>query len=663
MVVMDKVERIKELTSLLNKYRNSYYNESTSEISDYEYDNLFDELKQLENETGIIISNSPTHTVGYEVKSELERVKHSHLMLSLDKTKSTDDLIKFSSGRDCILSLKMDGLTVLNTYDNGELIQSETRGNGEFGEIITHNARVFDNLPKNIPFERKFEIEGEAIITQSDFEKINVNGKYKNCRNLASGSVRQLDSNIAKDRHIKFIAWKIPFGVTAYSLGFEIVSKWGFEVVPYVKYNSLKDDINEKIEELKSIAKEKSFPIDGLVITYDNIEYGKSLGVTGHHPKHSLAFKFYDEEEQTILRDIDWTLGRTGILTPTAIFDPVELEGTEVSRASLHNISVMTNLGIAFKGQNISVYKANAIIPQIREADQTYVEFELSFGSNLLLPPAKCPVCNGETKIVKENDSEVLMCNNPKCSGKLIGKLSHFVSRNCMDIKGLSENTLELLVTRGYISSFVDVYRLEKYKKELSTLPKMGARSVSKLLQSIEDSRKTTLDKFLAALGVPLCGETTCKDISKYCHGSIDEFIFIVSNTILEFASIDGIGTTVVESLDDWWTENSEMVYELLEELELVIEEKEEINTGSDLTGLVVVITGTLNHFSNRDELKAKLESLGAKVGGSVTSKTTVLINNDVNSTSSKNKKARELNIPILSEEDFLKEYKICIDK
>lgn len=367
---MDKVKRIKELTEQLNQYRDSYYNNSESLISDKQYDYLFDELQALEKETSIVMSNSPTKTVGYEVKSKLEKVKHSHPMLSLDKTKSTDDLVKFSDGKDCILSLKLDGLTVLNTYNDGVLCQSETRGNGEEGEVITHNAKVFDNLPLNIPFDDKFEIEGEAIITQSDFEKINVNGEYKNCRNLASGSVRQLDSNITKNRHVRFIAWKIPFGVSAYSIGFEMAAKCGFEVVPYVKYNSNTDNIEEKIEILKSIAKEKSYPIDGLVISYDNIEYGKSLGMTGHHPKHSLAYKFYDEEVTTTLKDVEWTMGKTGVLTPVAIFEPVEIEGTIVEKASLSNLSIFKNtLGEhPFSGQEICVTKRNCIIPKIERA-------------------------------------------------------------------------------------------------------------------------------------------------------------------------------------------------------------------------------------------------------------------------------------------------------
>lgn len=371
---MNKTKRIKQLTKLLNEYRDAYYNRGESIISDYDYDNLFDELQKLEEETGIILSNSPTQTVGYEVKSKLKKVKHSHPMLSLGKTKSINDLIKFSNGEDCIISLKMDGLTVLNTYENGKLIQSETRGDGEEGELITHNAKVFDNLPLQINNTYRFEIEGEAIITKNDFELINSKlseeNKYKNPRNLVSGSVRQLDNKIAKERHVKFVAWKIPFGFTHFTEGFNFAQNIGFEVVPYVTYNSKTDDIGKKIEELKAIAEDKSYPIDGLVITYDNVEYGKSLGFTGHHPKHSLAFKFYDEEKSTTLKNIEWTMGKTGSLTPVAVFNDVEIDGTIVNRASLHNITILKEiLGNSFIGQKIYVSKRNMIIPQIESAE------------------------------------------------------------------------------------------------------------------------------------------------------------------------------------------------------------------------------------------------------------------------------------------------------
>ena len=647
---MDKIERLKELTEQLNRYRDLYYNNSESLISDKRYDDLFDELQLLEQETGIIMSNSPTKTVGYEVKSKLEKVKHSHPMLSLDKTKSTDDLVKFSDGRDCIISLKLDGLTVLNTYDNGVLRQSETRGNGEEGEIITHNAKVFDNLPLNIPFDRKFEIEGEAIITQSDFEKINTNGEYKNCRNLVSGSVRQLDSNITKNRHVRFVAWKIPFGVTTYSKGFEIAAQYGFEVVPYVKYNSKYDDIEKAIEVLKSIAKEKSFPIDGLVITYNNVEYGKSLGMTGHHPKHSLAYKFYDDIYPTKLLDVEFTMGKTGVLTPTAVFTPVEIDGTVVERASLHNISIMKELGITHKGQIVNVFKANQVIPQIDSVEPIDSDDEL----DVIEIPTKCPICGVTTEIVKDNESEVLICTNPDCRGKLLGQLSNFVGKNAINIDGLSVQTLQKLIDLGWVKSFPDIYHLFDHKEEMYKLDGFGKKSVDKLLDNIQKSRNTELSRFIYALSIPLIGRTASKEIAKACYDDITIFIgMIKSNQLYKLVNdIDGFGDTMLKSLCDYVKLHMSGIEALSEEF---IFAKRECNSSkSDLSGKTFVITGSLNHYKNRDELISVIESLGGKISGSVSSKTSFLINNDTESNSSKNRKAKELGIPIISESNFL---------
>lgn len=637
---LDKVKRIKELTKQLNQYRDSYYNNSISEVSDQEYDNLFDELKKLEEETNIVMANSPTQTVGYEVKSKLEKVRHSHLMLSLDKTKSVEDLVKFSNGRDCILSLKMDGLTVLNTYNNGVLCQSETRGNGDEGEIITHNARVFDNIPLNIPCNKKFEIEGEAIITQSDFEKININGEYKNCRNLASGSVRQLDNNITKNRHVRFVAWKIPFGLMTYTEGFRVAGDWGFEVVPFVKYNSKTDNIEEKIKELKSIAKEKSYPIDGLVITYNSIEYGKSLGMTGHHPKHSLAYKFYDEEVTTTLKDIEWSMGKTGELTPVAIFDEVELEGTTVSRASLHNISICKDLKLGV-GDEITVYKANQIIPQLRD--------NLTKSNNFIIPNV-CPICGGRTEIVKDNDTEALVCTNPNCKGKLLGKLSHFVSKNAINIDGLSEQTLQKFVDWGWLNSFKDIYYLSEHKEEMYKLDGFGKKSVDKLLESIKNSRNTTLDRFIYGLCVPLIGRTASKEIAKFFNYDYEKFR--TDGIVTHYSQIDGFGDNMNQSLHNYLRENHMMISTLGDEF--IFETKNESNNNVDLSNKTFVITGSLKRYKNRDELVNIIEQLGGKVSGSVSSKTNYLINNDVTSTSGKNKKAHDLGILIISEADFV---------
>ena len=646
----NKVDRIKELISILNKASDAYYNSGDPIMTDYEWDNLYDELAKLEEETGVIYLNSPTQIVGYEVKTKLEKVTHSHPMLSLGKTKSVNDLVKFSNGKDCIISLKMDGLTVLNTYEDGNLVQSETRGNGEVGELITHNARVFDNLPVSIDMDKKFEIEGEAIITKDDFDKINSklkdDEKYKNPRNLASGSVRQLDSKIAKDRHVKFVAWKIPYGFTRFTDGFKFAEKLGFDVVPYSRYNSKTDDINVIVEYLKDLSDEKGYPIDGLVITYDNVEYGKSLGMTGHHPRHSLAFKFYDEEEATKLKDIEWGMGKTGQLTPVAIFDDVEIDGTTVNRASLHNVSILKELRLGI-GDEITVYKANQIIPQLRENLTK---------SNTITIPTTCPICGEPTKIVKDNDSEVLMCTNDNCAGKLLGKLCHSVSKNALNIEGLSEATIQKFIDLGWLKSIRDIYYLYLHKIDMYKLEGFGRKSVNKLLSSIEDSRNTDLVRYIYAQSIPLIGHTASKAISKMCDGDLNTFIEHMSKGAKAFGKIDGIGSEMIKSLKKWWDIN---YLEFVDAATVFTFKKKEpvYISGTDLTGKVFVITGSLTQFRNRDEMKERIESLGGKVSGSVSAKTTALINNDIESTSSKNKKAKQLNVPILTENMFIEEY------
>ena len=653
---MDKIKRIKELITQLNTYRNAYYNNSESQISDYEYDNLFDELKKLEDETGVIMSNSPTQTVGYEVKSKLEKVKHSHPMLSLDKTKSVDDLRTFAGSNDCVLSLKMDGLTVLLTYENGELIQAETRGNGEEGELITHNAKVFENIPLQIKYTGRLEIEGEAIITYPDFENINSklseDEKYKNPRNLVSGSVRQLDSNVAAKRHIKFIAWKVPFienldEIHGGSLLFRLifVKELGFDVVPLLTYASNTsdyEDLEKMVDSLKNRAETSGFPIDGLVMAMNDIEYGESLGMTGHHPKHSIAFKFYDEEVTTTLRDIEWSMGKTGSLCPVAIFDSVEIDGTEVSRASVHNWSMVQDLELGI-GDTITVYKANMIIPQIadnltRSGTATY--------------PDECPICGGLTKIVKDNDTKVVVCDNPNCKGKLLGKLTHSVSKNALNIDGMSEATIEFLIERGWLSSIKNIYRLDYYREPWKEYDGFGDKSVDRLLDNIETSRKTTMARLLYSLSIPLIGKSASKDITNHCQNDIEAFVGLM-NEDYDFTVIDGFGTEMQKSLSSWWSDNRNEFMELLKEFEF--ESTYEVVTDKKLEGLTFVITGSLINFGNRTELQNLIEAKGGKVSGSVSAKTSYLINNDVASTSGKNKKAKDLGIPIISEEDFLK--------
>ena len=652
---MNKTERIKELTKMLNEYRNAYYNESESIISDYEYDKLYDELEKLENETGLSFANSPTKTVGFQVKSELEKIKHSHPMLSLDKTKSVNDLRKFAGDKDCILSLKMDGLTCLLTYENGGLVQAETRGNGDIGELITHNANVFENIPLTIEYKGHFEIEGEAIITYDDFEKINKvlpeDKKYKNPRNLVSGSVRQLDNRIAAQRHIKFVAWKVPTEVCSNSFlnRLKYAKELGFEIVPLFTYSgksSDKENLPEMIESLKIKAHDHGYPIDGLVMTYNDIQYGESLGLTGHHPKHSVAYKFYDEEFETTLNNIEWTMGKSGCLTPTAVFEPVEIDGTIVERASLHNMSIFKDLELSH-GDTITVFKANQIIPQVSDnLDRTL--------NNLCIPPSTCPICGGKTEIVKDNDTEVLMCSNSNCKGKLLGKLSAFVSRNKMNIDGLSDETLSKFIARGWLTCFSDIYNLKDYYIHMINMSGFGRKSIDKLIDSIEKSRSVELNRFIAALSIPGVGDSTAKDISKHCEYDFDTFVMRLIDKY-NWSVIDGIGEKTSQQINEWIDDscNREDFRKLLQTI-IPVNLNTNDNTDQSLAGKNFVVTGDVTQFKNRKELQKFIESKGGKVTGSVTSKTNWLINNDVESTSSKNKKARELGIPIISEKDFL---------
>lgn len=649
---MDKIKRIQELVKQLNEYRDSYYNEARPVVSDAAYDKLFDELSELEKETGVVYANSPTQTVGYVVKSELEKVKHSHPMLSLDKTKSVDDLVKFAREKDCILSLKMDGLTCLLTYENGELVQAETRGDGEVGELITHNAKVFDNIPLTIDYKGHFEIEGEAIITYDDFNKINEflsdDKKYKNPRNLASGSVRQLDSKIASQRHIKFIAWKVPTEVASNSFinRLQYAAELGFDTVPFlpIRGNSNAEFINIVIEQLQRRANERSFPIDGLVATYNDITYGESLGMTGHHPKHSIAFKFYDEEVETVLKNIEWSMGKTGSLTPVAIFDPVEIDGTMVERASLHNVSILTKLDLQI-GDTIIVYKANQIIPQVKENLSAKDR-----GSAYIRIPSQCPVCESSTQIVKENDSEVLMCTSPHCKGKLLGRVSHFVSKKGMDISGLSEETIKKFIELGWIAEITDVYNLEQHYDRLSTMSGFGRKSVDKLRKSIENSKTVRLDKFITSLSIPGIGTSQSRELVKVFN-TWDDFRD-ASVGCYNFTQIDGFGDVLNKNIHSWFKDMCGIADNLASLM--TFEAKEKQNADNSLDGKSFVVTGKVFRFKNRDEVKTEIEKQGGKVTSSVTKSTYALINNDIESNSSKNKKAKELDVQIINEDQLI---------
>lgn len=643
--------RIKELIAILNKASSDYYN-SIPSMTDKEWDKLYEELKELEKETNIIYPDSPTQNIGYKIVGEIEEVEHNHPMLSLDKCHTEQELIDFAGDKDCVLSVKCDGLTTSLHYINGELVGAETRGNGVLGGNVLHNVKTIKNVPHTIPYKEELIIDGETIIDWDTFNLINDNlpegqKKYKHPRNLVSGSLNVLDSKVAASRNMRFIGWRIIEGLNKKSVFFALkeAEKLGFEIVPmwtYTNKSTDKENISLMLSDLREKAKELGIPYDGAVMAYDDIEYGMSLGRTDKFFRHSVAYKYEDALYETTLRDIEWSMGKTGSLCPVAIFDSVEIDGTEVSRASVHNWSMVQDLELGI-GDTITVYKANMIIPQIAD--------NLTRSGNATFPD-ECPVCGGITKIVKENDSKVLMCDNPNCKGKLLGKLTHFVSKNAMNIENLSEQTLEKLIELGWIDSFKSIYRLDYLRLNLKELDGFGDKSVDRLLDNIEKSRKTELSRVLYAQSIPLIGRSVSKDIANYCHHDIQTFINFM-NVHYDFTVIDGFGTEMQKSLSNWWKDNEESFYTLVKEF--TFEKVEEKSNGVDLSGKTFVITGSLTHYKNRDELVGVIESLGAKVSGSVSAKTSYLINNDVTSTSGKNSKAKQLGIPIISEEDFIK--------
>lgn len=652
---MNKIERIKELVRLLNHYRNEYYNNSISQISDFEYDTLYDELSALEKDTGFIMAISPTQSVGYEVKSELAKVKHNHPMLSLDKTKDINDVINFLGDRDGICMAKMDGLTCSLRYVRGELVSAETRGDGEIGEDILHCAKTIKNIPLHIECLDEIVVDGEVIITYDDFEKINSmlpeDEKYKNPRNLASGSIRQLDSGIAAQRNMKFIAWKlvkgwfIPFNSSHNKNSFcdrlMLLDKLGFDVVTCMQAD--KNNIAKAIDWVKKDCEESGLPIDGCVIGYDDVAYGESLGATGHHLRSQFAYKFYDELYETKLLNIEWTMGKTGTLTPTAVFKTVNIDGTDVSKASLHNISIIKKLGLT-NNCTVKVYKANQIIPQVDSCLQDG-DFDIEI-------PKYCPVCGGETKIVKENETEVLVCTNLDCRGKLLGKLNNFVSRRCMHIDGISEATLEKLISLGYINDFKSIYHLSDYYDQLVKLDGFGLKSVQKLLVSIEKSRDVKLENFIAALGIPNVGTSAAKTISEYFYGDFDYWYKIGVSQPFRYTLLDDFGEIMQDNIHNFVCNNMSMIEELAKEMRFIDEKSQEV-VDNQFNGKTLCVTGKLNHFT-RDSINAKISELGAKAASSVSKKTDYLITNE-QSGSSKYKKAVELNIPIITEDEFLK--------
>lgn len=647
-----KKERMQELIKILNEASKAYYAEDREIMSNFEYDRLYEELEGLEKETGIVLSGSPTVSVGYESVEELPKERHESPMLSLGKTKSREELKDWLQGKEAILSWKLDGLTVVLTYRNGELFKAVTRGNGEIGEVITGNARTFKNIPLNIAFKGELVLRGEAVITYSDFEKINeeipeAEAKYKNPRNLCSGSVRQLNNEITAKRNVRFYAFTL---VSAEDVDFHnsreeqfrFLEKQGFEVVERKMVTP--DTILSAISEFENKIPAYDVPSDGLVLTYEDIAYGKSLGRTAKFPRDAIAFKWADEIRETTLTEVEWSASRTGLINPVAIFTPVELEGTTVSRASVHNVSIVRELKLGI-GDRITVYKANMIIPQIAE--------NLTQSGNLPIP-ATCPVCGGETKIQNMNDTETLYCTNPECAAKKIKSFTLFVSRDALNMEGLSEATLEKFISMGFIHEYADLFHLAEHRAAIVDMEGFGEKSYANLVESIEKARNTTLPRLVYGLGIANIGLVNAKMLCRHFDYDLDA---LQSAKEEELSDIEGVGDVIAGAFVSYMNNpaNKEKIDHLLPELHL--EKPESSTENQNLAGLSFVVTGTLNSFENRNALKEEIEKRGGKVTGSVTSKTECLINNDVTSSSSKNKKAKELNVPILSEEDFLQKY------
>lgn len=650
---MSKLMEMKNLVKELNAAGDAYYNGKDLLMSDYEFDLKLEHLSELEKELDVVLSNSPTVNVGAPVLKEIKTIKmEQRPMLSLDKVHSSKEVIDFAKGKSLVASVKCDGMSTRIVYQDGKLVGANSRGNGIEGSDLTEHVKHFINVPLTINAKGTYIIDGESIIKDFNFELINskfsYKNKLKNSRNAVAGTLASLDTSVVDERMVSFIAWDVIEGSNCNDFHGRLYEAQclGFEVVPYEFIeNPTEKNIEPKINTMFEISELQGIPNDGVVFRLADVEYGASMGCTSHHFLNAVAYKKELVEYETELIDIEWNCSKNSI-NPVAIFKPTIVNGNMIERASCHNVSYVEDLELGI-GDKITIYLANEIIPQI---NQNLTR------SCTCKAPEYCPVCGDKTEIVYGNDeTKTLVCTNDMCKSKLLGRLKTFVSKQGMDIDGLSEATLDLLMSRNYITCFKDIYHLSDYKAELSSLPKMGSRSVKKLLNAIEDSRTTTLDRLLTSLSIPLIGKSTAKDIAAYCHGSVDEFSFIMSNTSLEFAAIDGVGVAATTSLDDWWCENSEMFYSLLDELDIEVpEEKKETNTGVDLNNATFCITGKLNHFTNRDTLVENITFHNGKYLSGVSSKLNYLINNDKTSTSGKNKKALEMGCKIISESDYL---------
>ena len=662
---MDSIyDKIKFLVRYLNECTKAY-DEGHPKITDEEWDNKYFELQELEKETGLILSNSPTQSISYEIVNALNKVEHSHKMLSLEKTKSVDEVTAFVGKKDFLVMCKMDGLTCSLTYRNGELVSAETRGNGLVGEDILHNARVLPSIPHKIPYMDELVIDGEIICTYTDFEKFS--SDYKNPRNFAAGSIRLLDSKECASRNLTFVAWDVLTAMmfdngTEYKLSQKLnyLGPFGFTVVPYATGPAFYADDTEVemdmfIEQVTQMAQGYSYPIDGAVIKFNDCAYGRSLGETTHHFKNALAYKFYDETYQTSLLDIEWTMGRTGVLTPVAVFEPIDVDGSTVERASLHNVSILNETlhGWGYKGQKVEVFKANMIIPQIASAEEPedMPQYEYPWFKR----PDCCPVCGGEVKYSKLNDSTNLTCVSPTCPGKLINRLDHFCGKKGLDMKGISKATLEKLIDWGWVSDFTDIFELSIRRGEWVQKPGFGAKSVEKVLNAINTGANCELHQFIAALGIPLIGSTASKELAKHFE-TWEKFVEAAEGGFA-FYTLPSFGSEMHNSIVEFNYAEARLLADHY--IHFNVPEVAPAPVGESLVGKTFVITGKLTHFKNRDEIKARIEALGGKVTGSVSKNTNFLINNDVNSTSSKNATAKSLGIPILSESDFIQTFGI----
>ena len=658
MISLIELEMMKGMVSLLNEASEAYYNSGTPIMSDEQFDMRLEDLRQFEEETGFVLSNSPTINVGAKVLTELKEAIHNHPMLSLEKCHTVEELIKFANNKELVASIKLDGLTVSLMYDNGVLISAETRGNGYVGSDITEHIRQFKNVPFKINKDGVYIIDGEAIITDEDFAEINKDGEFKNSRNLAAGTLSVLDTSYVAKRRLKFFVWDVIVGGSSNELkgNLDEAKTLGFDVVPsWINGNTLDalNPINLKgnIDYVFDYAEDNGYPCDGIVFKYNDIEYGKSLGATSHHFRNGIAYKAKDDVYETELIGIDWTMGKTGTLTPTAIFKPVEIDGTTVERASVHNVSILTNLDLHI-GDKIEVYKANQIIPQVKRNVSADERDAIGKEPDYIVIPAFCPICGGIARIKRDNDTDVLVCTNDNCKGKLLGKLTHFVSKNAMNIDGLSEQTLEKFIELGWLTCFEDIYNLSTERDQIVKLDGFGEKSTKNLLSSINKSKDTTLDRFIYSLSIPLIGRSASKTISKHFNGDFDNFYKECCMNEFDFTILDDFGETMNESINNYIEDNVVMIGNLAKEMKF---EKPEFVSGcSVFGGKTFCITGSLNHFANREEAKAWIERFGGKVSGSVSSKTSYLINNDTESTSGKNKKALELGVKIINEEELI---------